>query len=154
MKKYISIIILLIWMIVIFMFSNDNGTASSQKSDGLAVMIVEKINVLTNNKLSSNSKEQIENMIILVRKSAHFIEYLLLGIFTINVLKNYKKFGYQIIIFEIIFCFIYACSDEIHQLFIAGRSGRFIDVLIDTVGSICGILIYYIVYKKKILSNR
>lgn len=154
MKKYINIGILIIWMIVIFMLSNDSGTQSSQKSDTLAVMIVEKINLITGNKLSTNSKEYIENMIFFVRKSAHFIEYFILGIFTFNVLKDYKKIKYSIILLGILFCFIYATSDEIHQLFIVGRSCKYLDILIDTVGSSSGILTYYYFYKIKVLSTR
>lgn len=36
--------------------------------------------------------------------------------------------------------FIYACTDEIHQLFVPGRAGRFTDVLIDTTGGIIMLL--------------
>ena len=35
---------------------------------------------------------------------------------------------------------IYASTDEIHQLFVGGRSGRFTDVLIDTAGGFIGIM--------------
>ena len=42
-----------------------------------------------------------------------------------------------------LFCFIYACTDEFHQLFVMGRSCEIRDVLIDTLGSFVGILIYY-----------
>ena len=41
----------------------------------------------------------------------------------------------------IVFCFLYACSDEIHQLFVPGRSGMFTDVLIDTGGAVTGMLV-------------
>ena len=37
--------------------------------------------------------------------------------------------------------FLYASSDEIHQLFIPGRSGQFTDVLIDTSGGLAAILV-------------
>lgn len=36
---------------------------------------------------------------------------------------------------------IYACTDEIHQLFVPGRSGQFRDVMIDSLGAFIGILI-------------
>jgi VanZ family protein len=41
----------------------------------------------------------------------------------------------------VVFVFFYACSDEIHQLFVLGREGAFRDVIIDTVGGITLILI-------------
>ena len=36
------------------------------------------------------------------------------------------------------FAFIFACTDEIHQLFVPGRSGRIGDVLIDSRGAVVG----------------
>ena len=46
-------------------------------------------------------------------------------------------------------CVIYACSDEIHQLFIFGRSCELRDVLIDFIGSLLGVMIAYKFYKRK-----
>ncbi len=37
---------------------------------------------------------------------------------------------------------LYAASDETHQLFVAGRSGRVTDVMIDSAGAILGVLIF------------
>ena len=37
-------------------------------------------------------------------------------------------------------CFVYACSDEWHQTFVPGRAGQFRDVLLDTAGSLTGLL--------------
>lgn len=36
---------------------------------------------------------------------------------------------------------LYAASDEFHQLFVPGRSGRLTDVLIDSAGLLAGILV-------------
>ena len=40
---------------------------------------------------------------------------------------------------------IYAISDEIHQYFIPGRSGRVFDVIIDSFGVLTGICIIMII---------
>lgn len=34
---------------------------------------------------------------------------------------------------------VYACSDEIHQLFVEGRAGMVSDVLIDSAGAVLGL---------------
>ena len=53
----------------------------------------------------------------------------------------------------LIFCLLYAISDEFHQTFVAGRSGQITDVLIDLSGSLAGILllstILYLTNRKK-----
>ena len=58
-------------------------------------------------------------------------------------MKKVFKLMLLILWMILIFCFIYACTDEFHQLFVMGRSCEMRDVLIDTLGSFVGILIYY-----------
>ena len=146
MKK-INILLLIVWMIVIFMFSQDSAVSSSEKSDKVASTIVNIISDITH---SDNIEYYIDNIIVFVRKTAHFLEYLVLGILIINVLKDYRKLTFGVCLFSILFCLGYAITDEIHQLFVSERSCRVLDILIDTSGSFTGILIYYLIRHKKI----
>ena len=80
----------------------------------------------------------------LMRKSAHFIAYLILGILVSHVMKNeesagtaWKRRGVSLLI-----CVAYAISDEFHQLFVPGRGPLLKDVLIDGSGAALGILLY------------
>ena len=43
----------------------------------------------------------------------------------------------------------YAFFDELHQLFVAGRAGKFTDVLIDSIGVAIGVCIMMLFYKLK-----
>ena len=56
---------------------------------------------------------------------------------------SYKK----IIVYSFIFCFLYACSDEVHQLYVPGRSGNIKDVFIDSIGISFALVVYY--FKKR-----
>jgi VanZ family protein len=49
------------------------------------------------------------------------------------------------IIFTILICFAYACSDEFHQMFVDERTAKILDVFIDTIGSTCGIILSNII---------
>lgn len=150
MKK-VKLILLILWLIVIFLASNDNGTTSSSKSDYVSKFIINIIENIKGEQFTSNeTSEFIDSSVLYIRKSAHFIEYLILGILTISVLSDYNL-DKKIIIYSFIFCLIYAMTDEIHQLFISGRSAKALDVIIDSVGSITGIFIYYLlIFKRKI----
>lgn len=44
---------------------------------------------------------------------------------------------------------VYACSDELHQTFVGGRSGRPLDVLIDSIGIVLAVIICGIAMKKQ-----
>ena len=65
-----------------------------------------------------------------------------------NNIKDFKKTG----ILSFLFSVIYALSDEFHQTFVPGRDGNIVDVLIDSSGSLVGVLIssmiYFFVIKK------
>ena len=83
----------------------------------------------------------------MIRKIAHVTEYFILGILVISLLYDFninKKATISILI-----CIIFATMDEFHQLFVDGRTGRFVDVIIDSIGFGVGILIYSKIKKKK-----
>ena len=143
MKKIISIILVVIWMGIIFCFSNQNADDSSKISDGFITTI---INFFVDDDLSIDEKELLlEKCSFYVRKFAHFTLYFVLGILVLNLLYQYNLKNKLLI--GIVICIIYSCSDEFHQLFIQGRSGELRDVFIDSIGSLSGILFYKFVKK-------
>lgn len=119
--------LLLGWMIFIFMMSNQPAKISDSQSIGVLKLFI-KLGIDIDGIFG-----QLGNFII--RKCAHFLEYMILGLLVFNVLKLYYsvKHVYSI---TIVFIFLYACSDEMHQLFVPGREGTIRDVFIDTCGGI------------------
>lgn len=136
MKKVFNIILLIIWIIVIFSLSNDSGLKSTGKSDQVVHIVKNIINI-----------QNEDSLTLIIRKLAHFTEYLILGLLIINVLKDYSKITIKLVLFSILLALIYALSDEFHQLFIKSRNGNILDVLIDILGSTIGISIYFLKYK-------
>ncbi len=133
MKKIIiKIILVILWMTVIFCFSNQVSDDSTKLSNNFIKNTICKIN-------TNNCDKTIEKAFKPVRKCAHFCVYLILGLLVMNCFKLNKKY----IIYSIIICLLYSISDEIHQIFVPGRSGEVIDVFIDTCGSFIGIFCLY-----------
>lgn len=129
MRKLTKALLLVVWMGVIFMFSSQNGEESSGISNGILLTLM---NVVPMENLS------IETLSFFIRKAAHFTEYAILGLLVdINSENKDKKH----LLCSVLFCFIYAISDEIHQYFVPMRSCSFIDVIIDTSGAIFAIFI-------------
>ena len=56
-------------------------------------------------------------------------------------LSNVKLSDAKLFLLALCSSFLYACTDELHQLFVSGRSGQFTDVLIDTLGALFGCLL-------------
>ena len=132
-KKIISLLLLIGWMFFIFIMSSYTGNDSSNQSN-IVVMFISRLFNIDNLSLLS----------IIIRKTAHVLEFLILSILFCNVLYLYNINVY----FSIIFSFIYAIFDEIHQLFIIGRTGQALDVIIDSFGILIGFIIYRLIKKK------
>ncbi len=152
MKKTISIVLLILWMIIIFSFSSADANKSTGTSDKVITTMIEIKDKITNNETPNNEKEIIvKNSSFYVRKIAHITEYLILGLLMFNALKQFNILN---IYYAIILCVLYSCTDEFHQLFINGRSGSFRDVLIDTIGILLGTYLYKILVIKKKKVNK
>lgn len=145
-KKIIKLLLILVWMGVIFSFSSDNGAASENKSNTIIMKVYKVIN---KEKISKKEEQKIiDKYVLLVRKSAHFLEYAILGLLVISFINEFKQISIKSILIAILVCILYATSDEIHQLFSSGRSARIFDVIIDTLGSSTSIIIYYFINNK------
>lgn len=122
-------------MVLIFSFSAQSADESSDLSDGLLDDILKFLNINPEN-------EVIVFLRMFIRKVAHFSIYMLLG-FLVYLLM---RIGYDMktkisLAMTPAVCAIYAVTDELHQLFVPGRSGRITDVLIDGAGAAFGMAI-------------
>lgn len=131
---------LLLWIGLIFYMSNQPGDVSSKQS-GLVLKLFQAIGIDLNNELG-------ELATFIVRKTAHFTEYFILYMLTVNVMKYYFNID-KAILYAFVFSVFYACTDEIHQYFIPGRAMAFKDVLIDSSGALLSMIITKINFKMK-----
>lgn len=146
MKKYTVKFALwalvLIWMAVIFSFSSESAEESTETSDGIVDVVIDRVLETVEEDLSKEEHESLRMKIShIVRKCAHFAAFMLLGILARAALAQHTP---KILLggaATLGGCALYAVSDEIHQHFVPGRACRFTDVLIDSSGSLCGILL-------------
>lgn len=139
-KKIIFIISTIIWTAVIFSFSLQSGEVSGDLSGSVleAILGFFMPGVL-------ESPEKLELFHLILRKCAHFSEFMILGVLSTIAVK-YMKVGYKSII-GLGYCVLIASLDETLQLFVSGRAGRVQDVLIDSAGALVGVLVVIICFK-------
>ena len=162
MKKKIIItiswLLVVIWMGVIFAFSNMYGTSSTDKSRGIIKETINTTVDTTNNAgiTDIHPSEETVNKTVKkldypLRKIMHVTEYAILCLLLINALYQSGVKKLKLFIIAFIICFIYSLTDEYHQLF-RERTGEFKDCLIDGIGIIIGLIFYKIglnIYNKK-----
>lgn len=141
MKKLKYFIPSFLLMIIIFMFSSQTGEESAGLSLQLTLLIQKIFPFFTSQDL----------LHLLIRKAAHMSEYAILTFTYIYGYSHYQISHKKIYLLSIISTFLYACTDEMHQLLVGGRAGQITDVFIDTSGGIIALLIFsiFMLYRKK-----
>lgn len=133
----------LVWMCVIFAFSAQTDEESSVVSEGLSYQMVDSAGFFLHLHLGEEQLEKIalsiENA---VRKGAHMTEYAILAILIFLWIGRWEMTVLRRSGLSITAAALYACSDEFHQLFVAGRAGCVRDVLIDSAGAVLGLALF------------
>ena len=127
-------------MVIIFMFSSQNAEESSGTSFGLTEAVVKIIDNDYAKRSPERQQEIWSQASFIVRKLAHFTVYTALGFCASMTVGKRKLFSVKSL-FVIVFGFLYAFSDEVHQTFSEGRSCEFRDMMIDTSGVTLGTLL-------------
>lgn len=85
----------------------------------------------------------------LVRKAAHFTEYLALGILVAQAFDPERTVSRRTLTATVLACVLVPSIDETIQLFVSERSGQVSDVLLDCCGAATGILLRSLVVHRK-----
>jgi VanZ family protein len=137
--KMINWLPVLIWMIIIFMFSAQPASDSNQLSVGFTKVLLDTFGKVISLDIEIST---INNIVLqlnhIIRKFAHFAVYLILGILVSRALIK-EGFKGRVFLISFFICVVYAASDELHQLFVPGRGCQLKDVLIDSTGAMVGI---------------
>ena len=140
----VSWIAVVLWMILIFYLSSQPAVDSNKLSKGVTEVVVEALEKIVPNADLNNSK--FNNVL---RKNAHFFNYLILGLLITNALGQSGIDRKRSIVIAFSICIIYSISDELHQIFVPGRGAQIRDVVIDTAGAVVGICIIAFCRRKR-----
>ncbi|MEJ2719007.1 MAG: VanZ family protein [Deltaproteobacteria bacterium] len=90
-----------------------------------------------------SSSEQPPKPQFLPDKWAHLILFAGLGFLIARLVAGIRKVSFlHLLAITVLFCLIYAITDEGHQYFVPGRTSEVGDLIADTIGGLLGALIY------------
>lgn len=147
LDRIISIALAAAWMVFIFMLSQQSATVSSETSGNIIKKIAELVNRDFNTFSPSEKHDIIASWQSVVRKAAHFSEYAVLGFLVVNALRTYNLKKALRCLLPPLVCFLYSVSDEIHQIFVPGRSCELQDIITDTLGGIVGTAVFLFAWR-------
>ena len=135
LKKYLAWFPALAAAVAIFAFSSqpaDDSTYMSQSITQIILEIADQIRMIDIRNF--DLVELYMSLSVPVRKSAHIIEFGALNVTLLYALYVWDMRGRPWVRRAFLLTFLYACSDELHQLFVPGRAGLISDVVIDMIG--------------------
>ena len=148
--RVIAALMCILWAALIFCMSAEPATESADRSGSVTEKVVSLLVPDFEEKTEEEKAEILSTADHIIRKIAHFCIFGMLGVLAVFVSLGYSASRGAHTVRSIVFCAIYAASDEIHQYFVPGRGPKVTDVLIDSVGAFCGIvLIMLVVLKRK-----
>jgi len=146
MKPNVFWIAVILWIGVIFYFTSQPAEISRKQSGEL----LEKAGVIEESEVDisvpkNNRETYVTKAQNIIRKSAHVIEYLMLGILA-TMAVTYKQ-GLRVLNITVSFvlCLAIASLDEFIQKFVPGRGSLISDVGIDAIGFCVGIAIIILI---------
>ena len=100
------------------------------------------------------SDETISRVQLVFRKGGHLSEYGVLGMLFWSawrkpVRSDPRPWRWSEAGIALAFCAVYAITDEIHQAFVPGRQGQVGDVFIDTAGAAIGLVVLWMLGRRK-----
>ena len=152
-KKTILWILSFAVMVCIFCLSSQPAPESNELSKGVAESIIDKTPHIKD--LPPAEKQSLAiDLNRKIRNYAHFFLFFILG--TALALSISFSYGGKLLdkyVIALIISIIYAISDEIHQIFVPGRSFQFTDILTDSAGSLLGIAIIGFILKRNVFAK-
>lgn len=136
-------VLAIVWMCIIFAFSAQPKEESGAVSASFTYHMVSSTRTFFHLDLSDERVKAISDTIEgLVRKAAHMAEYGTLSVLLYIWIGQWEMSFLRRGGTAYAATTVYAATDEIHQLFVAGRAGRFSDVVIDSAGALLGVLVF------------
>ncbi len=130
-NKIIIGILIVAWLAVIWGHSMQPATVSEQESGRFLSVLSQILPFLAYNDLG----------MFMVRKSAHFTEYAIMGVLLCLEFSHYFKGWFRRMVEPVSAGLAIAFIDETIQLFVEGRSGQVSDIWIDVAGVAIGTVI-------------
>ena len=115
--------------------SGKTGQESSGQSGKISLFLTDLLEKVRRDPIQEMQNLQ-DILELVIRKTAHMTEYAILFLLsylaTVKISMSQSRFYNRSI--AVLISLLYACSDEMHQLLVLGRSGKMIDVGIDMAG--------------------
>ncbi len=162
--RIILIILIIANLCLVWNNSSKESKESNKSSTSIAKTVTEHVVKDYKNLPKPKQEEHVKKINVKIRSIAHFAEFIPLGLFAFLLILAFldftrKDFWYFVLtatVISLMFSSLCALTDEIHQIFVKGRSFQLIDILTDSLGALCGLafaILITLVFKNKLIKK-
>ena len=151
-KMLLSLAAVLAVAVMIFCFSAQKAEDSSKLSGAVTDFVLSLVVPGYRDMTPAERVPYQTSCSLAVRKCAHFSEYALLAVTLVCFLHYFLSGGtslWQVLALAWLIATLYACTDELHQMFVDGRGPAVLDVVIDSAGALTGALMAALTLREK-----
>ena len=138
----------LFWCLQIFMASSESF--ASTRTSGWLIPLLSRL-------IPGLSPSTLGDAHLLLRKSAHVVEYGILALLVFFSLAPSAESGHRSranAAWTFALCAAYALTDELHQCFVAGRGPSPVDWLLDCLGAAAAVLACWMIQPRSRIALR
>ena len=154
------IVLIVLNLAFIWVNSAKISSESNKSSHKIAETVVKKTVKNYNSLPKTEQQKKIRAANTKIRSLAHFAEFIPLGALVLLLALNLlfcdrrRRLLFVSVCVALIFCVLCALFDEVHQLFIKGRSFEVKDILTDSLGSLVGIILVGVIFAASSISRQ
>lgn len=156
-RLFLSSLPMLAVMVVIFLFSGQQGEVSAGTSNGVGEWLLGILGIEIPPGMSASRVPIIFGLNI--RKLAHIFLYFLLGgtsflfVATLPIKATRNKWPAVSGGIALVISLLYACLDEVHQSFVPGRAAQLRDVGVDAIGFVLAVVLCLAIWYLALLAK-
>lgn len=148
----ISMVLALIIIASIWYFTSQDGVITNVNSGKIVNVIENIVSKICNS--DNRNVLQYSRLNHFIRKTAHFMEYMLLGASVCVLFSLLLKRIKVVLAASLGICSLISSLDEFRQLFVPGRNAQLKDIFIDMAGAAAGIIIARVLFEKIIVKRK
>ncbi|HPF19786.1 MAG TPA: VanZ family protein [Syntrophomonas sp.] len=148
-KKLFFWLPVLIWTGSLFFFSSQTADESTRLSGEMIRTLLVFIRPEFLQMTAAQQAQWVASLQHLVRNAAHFGSYFVLAMLCMIALRQYPWRLARQAALTLLLCMGYALTDELHQLFVAGRAFEMVDLGLDLGGTLLGLAVMLVIAGEK-----
>ncbi len=135
----------IIWSGSLFFLSSQTASESTRLSGEMIRMLLSFFQPEFLQMTALQQTQVVASLQHIIRNAAHFGSYFILALLCMIAVRQHQINLTWKAAITVVLCLGYALTDELHQLFVAGRAFELVDLCLDLGGTLLGLAVMLVI---------